>query len=828
MKASTLYLIALYLHCAPALGTPAAHDKVQHWLRQAANEPPHIPEVQSDPAYEYTAVKFAVTDSDLDVQAARYAELSGWEHVGKLGSLPQYRVFRQRKSTKGALGKRQQIESARQAAAGLLDVEHVEYLNQKKRLHKRGLVRELGPAGFGDRAVAKNDSVWREITDPMYAQQWHLVNSAEIGHDVNVTNVWKQGVTGSGVTVALIDDGLDYSSEDLLENFDYHGSYDFNDKTKLPTPRLVDDYHGTRCAGQIAASRNNLCGVGVAYGARVAGIRMLSKEVSDQDEVSALNYAMDTNAIYSCSWGPNDDGATVQGPSKMIEDAFINGVDNGRNGLGSVFVFATGNGGAAGDNCNFDGYTNSIYTISIGAIDHQDKHPYYSEQCSAQLAVTYSNGDGRGIVTTDLGLRACTSKHGGTSAAAPLGAGIFALALSVRPDLTWRDVQHLAVRAAIPVDLGDSDWTTVSEGRRYNHKYGFGKMDAWRIVEVAKTMEHVGKQTKIEVARDSAEVQIPALESTGGESQGVVRSVEVTKEQVAEAKLKKIEHVTVTVDMRHDFRGNVEIWLESPHGIRSQLATVRQRDNSAEGLRDWKFMSVKHWGEDAVGTWKLHVRNAYKTKLTGKLKSWQLTVFGESTEKSTTAPSNPTTSAAAPQQTADATDTPAKNKGDTKVGSGEDNSSDAEQKEGGFMRKSSAMFLSALLFVAGAVISALAVLFFMCRRERQISSARWMALDQMQGDEEAFTYGGSSNRRRFVVEQPDEEDLGVFEFADVEALGPAAARSSLGAGTAAPALHKYEDVGGDSDDGSALTDGRTPGNSSKGSGEQGDEHQRLV
>ncbi|KAJ2878675.1 pheromone processing endoprotease, partial [Coemansia aciculifera] len=318
---------------------------------------------------------------------------------------------------------------------------------------------------------------------------------------------------------------------------------------------------------------------------------MLSKEVSDQDEVTALNYGMDTNWIYSCSWGPNDDGATVQGPDQHIEDAFVNGVENGRSGLGSIFVFATGNGGAVGDNCNFDGYTNSIYTISIGAIDHLDKHPYYSEQCSAQLAVTYSNGAQRGIVTTDLGLRSCTDKHGGTSAAAPLGAGIFALALSVRPDLTWRDVQHVAVRAAVPVDIGDSDWADVAEGRRYNHKYGFGKMDAWRIVETARTIDHVGAQTAIECARDQANVDIPALARQGGLSEAVTRTVEVTAAQMEKAKMKKVEHVTVIVDMSHDFRGNVEIWLESPHGIRSQLATVRQHDSSSQGLTNWRFMS---------------------------------------------------------------------------------------------------------------------------------------------------------------------------------------------------------------------------------------------
>ncbi|KAI8320136.1 hypothetical protein GQ54DRAFT_241467, partial [Martensiomyces pterosporus] len=467
------------------------------------------------------------------------------------------------------------------------------------------------------------------ISDPMFKQQWHLVNSIELGHDINVTGVWHQGITGAGVTVALIDDGLDYTSEDLLDNFDFIGSYDFNDKTKLPTPRLNDDYHGTRCAGQIAAARNNVCGVGVAYNAKVAGIRMLSGDVSDQDEIAALNYAMDTNWIYSCSWGPNDDGRTVQGPDKPIHDAFLNGVQNGRGKLGSVFVFATGNGGGAGDNCNFDGYTNSIYTISIGAIDHLDRHPYYSEMCSAQLAVTYSNGDNRGIATTDLGVRSCTTKHGGTSAAAPLAAGIFALALSVRPDMTWRDVQHLAVRTAVPVDTTDSDWADVSMGRKYNHKYGFGKMDAGRIVDGARTFVNVGRQTSITLPRDSTEAKIPVLKDKNGHSDSVVRSVEVTKEHVGGAKMKGVEHVTVEVDLEHEYRGNVEVWLESPHGIKSQLAAVRPHDDSKKGLKAWKFMSVKHWDEDPVGKWTLRVRNAYLPNLAGTLKSWQLTVFGE-------------------------------------------------------------------------------------------------------------------------------------------------------------------------------------------------------
>lgn len=157
--------------------------------------------------------------------------------------------------------------------------------------------------------------------------------------------------------------------------------------------------HGTRCAGEISAVKNDVCGVGVAHGAGVAGIRILSAAISDADEASALNYAYQTNHIYSCSWGPPDNGQSMEAPSSLIQKAILNGIQNGRDGKGSVFVFASGNGGAVDDQCNFDGYTNSIYSITISAIDRKGLHPYYSEACTANMAVTYSSGSGDNIVS---------------------------------------------------------------------------------------------------------------------------------------------------------------------------------------------------------------------------------------------------------------------------------------------------------------------------------------------------------------------------------------------------------------------------------------------
>ena len=179
---------------------------------------------------------------------------------------------------------------------------------------------------------------------------------------------------------------------------DKENSYDFNDHVDLPKPVLFDDHHGTRCAGQIAAVKNDVCGVGIAYNAKVAGIRILSGPISDIDESAALNYGFQNTAIYSCSWGPSDDGKSMEGPSYLIQQSVVNGIMNGRGGKGSVFVFASGNGAAQGDQCNFDGYTNSIYSVTVAAVDYKGLHPYYSEACAANMVVTYSSGSGKHIV----------------------------------------------------------------------------------------------------------------------------------------------------------------------------------------------------------------------------------------------------------------------------------------------------------------------------------------------------------------------------------------------------------------------------------------------
>ena len=76
------------------------------------------------------------------------------------------------------------------------------------------------------------------------------------------------------------------------------------------------------------------------------------------------------------SWGPDDDGKTVDGPGRMATQAFLQGIAKGRGGKGSIFVWASGNGGRDHDNCNCDGYTNSVWTLSVSSATENGLIPW--------------------------------------------------------------------------------------------------------------------------------------------------------------------------------------------------------------------------------------------------------------------------------------------------------------------------------------------------------------------------------------------------------------------------------------------------------------------
>ncbi|NIG58855.1 proprotein convertase subtilisin/kexin type 4 [Pontoporia blainvillei] len=105
---------------------------------------------------------------------------------------------------------------------------------------------------------------------------------------------------------------------------------------------------------------------------------MLAGTITDVIEAQSLSLQPQHIHIYSASWGSEDDGRTVDGPGILTREAFRRGVTKGRGGLGTLFIWASGNGGLHYDNCNCDGYTNSIHTLSVGSTTQQGRVPWHS------------------------------------------------------------------------------------------------------------------------------------------------------------------------------------------------------------------------------------------------------------------------------------------------------------------------------------------------------------------------------------------------------------------------------------------------------------------
>ena len=183
-------------------------------------------------------------------------------------------------------------------------------------------------------------------------------------------------------------------------------------------------------------------------------------------------------------------------------------------GKGSIFVWATGNGGADDDNCNCDGYTSSIYTISIGAISVYGLSTYYDEKCSSTSAVIFtgdthrSHYKGNHLVTTNLHHK-CAKYFRGTSAAAPLAVGVFALVLEANRNLTWRDMQHIIVKTAKNTSECDPGWRRNAAGNTFNIKFGFGRIDADAMVTAALNWKNVPEQLNCTLEGTSKDRNIP-------------------------------------------------------------------------------------------------------------------------------------------------------------------------------------------------------------------------------------------------------------------------------------------------------------------------------
>lgn len=347
---------------------------------------------------------------------------------------------------------------------------------------------------------------------------------------------------------------------------------------------------------------------------------------ADIIEAKSMSYMPHINQIYSASWGPTDDGKTVDGPRELTLDAMVRGVNDGRNGLGSIYVWASGDGGND-DDCNCDGYAASMWTISVNSAVNDGETALYDESCSSTLASTFSNGrgdmDGSGVATTDL-YGECTLRHSGTSAAAPEAAGVFALALEANKNLTWRDMQHLTVLTSTPNLLHDKLhlWQTNGIGLKFNHLFGFGVLNAANMVRTAARWKTVPPRYRCSAGLISTPHNIP-------QDGAIELTINTDACYNQPNNIQYLEHVQAFITLESSRRGDVTINMTSPSGTKSMLLNRRPKDDdSKDGFKSWPFMTTHTWGENPSGEWKLSVGFKGNKPQKGVLLKWELLLHG--------------------------------------------------------------------------------------------------------------------------------------------------------------------------------------------------------
>ncbi|MDR1983545.1 MAG: S8 family serine peptidase [Prevotellaceae bacterium] len=339
--------------------------------------------------------------------------------------------------------------------------------------------------------------------DEYFNNQWGLKNTGQYGGttgmDIKAEQAWAITQGSYNIRVAVVDAGVDLTHPDLTSNL--LPGYDASGNNSGGAPISGDENHGTACAGIIGALKDNGDGIsGVAPSCRMIPIHASSGTSLPNNWVAnAINWAWQNGAdVISNSWGGGS-------PYTPLTNAIDSAVIRGRNGKGCVVVFASGN-----DNASSVNYpASNANVIAVGAIDRcgirSGRIDVIPNSCdpwctTCQPGSAYGSAldvvaPGTNIYTTDrqgnAGYNTSSgtagnyySSFGGTSAACPHVAGIAALILSVRPDLTQAQVRQTIESTCTKINTETYTYSNNAShpNGTWNEYVGHGLVNAYQAV----------------------------------------------------------------------------------------------------------------------------------------------------------------------------------------------------------------------------------------------------------------------------------------------------------------------------------------------------------
>ena len=360
------------------------------------------------------------------------------------------------------------------------------------------------------RALKKRGRLAPLTNDTYLEHVWHIDNRDPHGHrtgiDLGTRRAWSL-TRGEQVVVAVSDNGIDLDHPELAQRA--AGMPHFNFGRNRPEGGFISaDAHGTAVAGLIAAEGDNQTGViGVAPRSQVSSWVVFEpsrgeKEVivSNERLMDMFEFRTDRIDIQNHSWGNVSD---QQAAMDTLSDRGIEtALRRGRGGKGIVMFRAAGNDREFLRDANDDAYSGDPRSIAVAALRADGNVATYSSR-GACILIAAPSGDDEfaGVATTDHQGKAGFVTRGrgdladyllgdhafaGTSAAAPLAAGVGALILSSNPNLHYRDVQQILIHAARQTGDLDPDVSENGAGFSFSHNTGFGLPDAGFAVELAQ------------------------------------------------------------------------------------------------------------------------------------------------------------------------------------------------------------------------------------------------------------------------------------------------------------------------------------------------------